>query len=80
MPYVDLLFWNTGMFEATLEGISERPVAECTAVQVADALTRSFEGHVIPANVDARGYEHLYEKALFCQDRRGGPSLWWLGA
>ena len=20
MPYVDLLFWNTGMFEATLEG------------------------------------------------------------
>jgi hypothetical protein len=42
MPYVDLLFWNTGMFEPTLEGISERPVAECTAVQVADALTRSF--------------------------------------
>jgi hypothetical protein len=44
MPYVDMLFWNTGMFEATLEGISERPVAECTAVQVADALTRPFEG------------------------------------
>jgi hypothetical protein len=44
MPYVDMLFWNTGMFEATLEGISERLVAECTAVQVADALTRSFEG------------------------------------
>jgi hypothetical protein len=44
MSYVDMLFWNTGMFEATLEGISERPVAECTAVQVADALTRSFEG------------------------------------
>ena len=42
MPYVDMLFWNTGMFEATLEGISERLVAECTAVQVADALTRSF--------------------------------------
>jgi hypothetical protein len=42
MPYVDMLFWNTGMFEATLEGISERPVAECTAVQVAGALTRSF--------------------------------------
>jgi hypothetical protein len=67
MPYVDLLFWNTGMFEATLEGISERPVAECTAVLVADALTRSFEGHVIPVNVDAQGFEHLYEKALFCQ-------------
>jgi hypothetical protein len=55
MPYLDMLFWNTGMFEPTLESISERPVAECTAVQVADALTRSFEGHVIPVNVDARG-------------------------
>jgi hypothetical protein len=37
MPYVDMLFWNTGMFEATLEGISERLVAECTAGEVADA-------------------------------------------
>jgi hypothetical protein len=52
-----MLFWNIGMFEGTLEGISERPVAECTAVQEADALTRSFEGHVMPVNVDARGYE-----------------------
>jgi hypothetical protein len=42
MLYVDMLLWNTGMFEATLEGISARPVAECTAVQVADALTRAF--------------------------------------
>jgi hypothetical protein len=42
MLYVDMLLWNTGMFETTLEGISERPVAECTAVQVADALTRAF--------------------------------------
>ena len=75
MPYVDMLFWNTGMFEATLEGISERLVAECTAVQVADTLARSFEGHVIPVNVDAWRFEHLYEKALFCQeDRHGGPS------
>jgi hypothetical protein len=74
MPYVDPLFWNTGMFEVTLDGISGRLVAECTAVQVADALTRSFEGHVIPVNVNARGFEHLYEKALFCEDRRGGPS------
>jgi hypothetical protein len=42
MAYVDMLFWNTGMFEATLEGISERLVAEYTAGQVADVLTRSF--------------------------------------
>ena len=47
MPYINMMFWNTGMFEATLEGISERPVAECTAGQVAYALTRSFEGHVM---------------------------------
>jgi hypothetical protein len=47
MPYINMMFWNTGMFEATLEGISERPVAECTAGRVADALTRSFEGHVM---------------------------------
>ena len=55
MPYLDMLYSNTGMFEPTLESISERPVAECTAVQVADALTRYFEGHVIAVNVDARG-------------------------
>jgi hypothetical protein len=42
MSYIDMLLWNTGMFEATLEGISERLVTECTAVQVADTLTRSF--------------------------------------
>jgi hypothetical protein len=60
MPYVDMLFWNTGMFEGTLEGISERPVAECTAVQGADALTKSFEGHVMPVNVDPRGYERQF--------------------
>jgi hypothetical protein len=65
MPYVDMLFWNTGMFEATLEGISERLVAECTAVQVADALTRSFEGHVIPVNVDARGSSTCMRRHCF---------------
>ena len=43
-----------------IEGVSERPVAECTAAQVADALTRSFEGYVMPVNVSARGYERRF--------------------
>lgn len=42
------------------DGISERPVAECTAARVADALTSCFEGYVMPVNVDARGYEHRF--------------------
>src|SRR5918997_3326502 len=45
------------MSPANIEGISRRPVAECTTVQVADALTRSFEGYVMPVEVSARGYE-----------------------
>jgi ribosomal protein S18 acetylase RimI-like enzyme len=45
------------MSPANIEGISRRPVAECTAAQVADALTRSFEGYVMPVEVSARGYE-----------------------
>jgi hypothetical protein len=58
MPYVDMLFWNTGMFEATLEGISERLVAECTAGQVADALMRSFAlGNLRRAGQESFGRE-----------------------
>ncbi|MBA2712332.1 MAG: GNAT family N-acetyltransferase [Rubrobacteraceae bacterium] len=48
------------MLEENIEGISRRPVAECTAAEVADALTRSFEGYVMPVNVDAQGYEHRF--------------------
>src|SRR5918998_5190341 len=48
------------MSPANIEGISRRPVAECTAARVADALTRSFEGYVMPVNVSARGYEHRF--------------------
>lgn len=44
----------------TLEGNSRRPVAECTAAQVANALTRSFEGYVMPVNVTAEGYERRF--------------------
>jgi ribosomal protein S18 acetylase RimI-like enzyme len=48
------------MSQATNEGISPRPVAECTAAQVADALTRSFEGYLMPVNVTAEGYERRF--------------------
>ena len=42
------------------DGISTTPVAECTADQVADALTRSFKGYVMPVNVSAQGYERRF--------------------
>jgi GNAT superfamily N-acetyltransferase len=48
------------MSQVTNEGISRRPVAECTAAEVADALTKSFEGYVMPVNVTAEGYEHRF--------------------
>jgi ribosomal protein S18 acetylase RimI-like enzyme len=48
------------MPQVTNEGISRRPVAECTAAEVADALTKSFEGYVMPVNVTAEGYEHRF--------------------
>lgn len=48
------------MSQASIDDFSERPVAECTAAQVAEALTRSFEGYVMPVNVRARGYERRF--------------------
>jgi ribosomal protein S18 acetylase RimI-like enzyme len=48
------------MSRVNIEGISGQPVAECNAALVADALTRSFEGYVMPVNVSARGYEHRF--------------------
>jgi ribosomal protein S18 acetylase RimI-like enzyme len=48
------------MSRANNEGISRRPVAECTAAQVADALTKSFEGYVMPVKVTAQGYERRF--------------------
>jgi ribosomal protein S18 acetylase RimI-like enzyme len=48
------------MSQAHSEDFSRRPVAECTAAQVADALTRSFEGYVMPVNVTAEGYERRF--------------------
>ena len=48
------------MSQVDFEGISRRPVAECTSAQVADALTKSFEGYVMPVNVTAEGYERRF--------------------
>ena len=48
------------MSQVNIADISGRPVAECTATQVADALTRSFEGYVMPVNVSAQGYERRF--------------------
>src|SRR5215208_1101022 len=48
------------MSAVNIDGISTTPVAECTADQVADALTRSFEGYVMPVNVSAQGYERRF--------------------
>ena len=48
------------MTRATNEGISGRPVAECTAARVAHALTQSFQGYVMPVNVTAQGYERRF--------------------
>jgi ribosomal protein S18 acetylase RimI-like enzyme len=48
------------MSQETNEGISRRPVAECTAAQVADVLTKSFEGYVMPVKVTAQGYERRF--------------------
>jgi ribosomal protein S18 acetylase RimI-like enzyme len=48
------------MSHVNTEGISKRPVAECTAAEIADALTSSFEGYVMPVNVSAQGYERRF--------------------
>jgi ribosomal protein S18 acetylase RimI-like enzyme len=48
------------MSQGINEDTSRRAVAECTAAQVAEALTRSFEGYVMPVNVTAQGYERRF--------------------
>jgi ribosomal protein S18 acetylase RimI-like enzyme len=48
------------MSTVNIDGISGTPVAECTAARVANALTRSFEGYVMPVNVSAQGYERRF--------------------
>src|SRR5215218_1037238 len=48
------------MYRVNTEGIYERSAAECTAAEVAAALTRAFEGYAMPVNVSAQGYEHRF--------------------
>ncbi len=48
------------MSHANIADISKRSVGACTAAQVADALTRSFEGYVVPVNVSAEAYERRF--------------------
>src|SRR5215210_2249428 len=48
------------MSHANIDDISKRPVAACTAAQVADALTKSFEDYVVPVNVSAEAYERRF--------------------
>src|SRR5215216_7809475 len=48
------------MSTVNIDGISVTPLAECTATRAADALTRSFEGYVMPVNVNAQGYERRF--------------------
>src|SRR5215211_5446484 len=48
------------MSHVNFQDISKRPVAACTTAQVADALTRSFEGYVVPVNVSPEAYERRF--------------------
>lgn len=48
------------MTKTNFEEISFRPVTECTGSEVADALTRSFEGYLVPVNVSTRAYERRF--------------------
>src|SRR5215210_1225766 len=49
-----------GVSHANIADISKRPVAACTAAQVTDALTKSFEGYVVPVNISAGAYERRF--------------------
>src|SRR5215210_3633345 len=49
-----------GMSHANIADISKQPVAACTAARVADALTKSFEGYVVPVNISAGAYERRF--------------------
>jgi len=40
--------------------LSSRPVAECTAAEVAEAFTRSFEGYVVPLRFTPQAYERRF--------------------
>lgn len=44
-----------------IQKVSSKLIAECTATEVAAALTRSFEGYILgPVDVDERAYERRF--------------------
>lgn len=63
-----------------LSNLTPRPVADCTASEVADALTRSFQGYIVPIQMTPHQYErrfrgeHLdpYASRVFFRD--GAPA------
>jgi hypothetical protein len=42
------------------QGLSSRPVADCTSAEVAAAFTRSFEGYVVPLRFTPEAYERRF--------------------
>ncbi|ACI99847.1 GNAT family N-acetyltransferase [Rhodospirillum centenum] len=40
--------------------LPRRPVADCTAAEVAAALNAGFEGYLVPVRIDAPGYERRF--------------------
>ncbi|HEY4575281.1 MAG TPA: hypothetical protein VIJ26_14990, partial [Thermoanaerobaculia bacterium] len=42
------------------QGLSSRPVADCTSAEVAAAFTRSFEGYVVPLRFTPQAYERRF--------------------
>lgn len=44
----------------SLEGISSRPVAEHTSTEAAAALTRAFEGYLVPIRMSPQLFERRF--------------------
>jgi hypothetical protein len=63
-----------------LPSLSFRPVAECTAAEVAAIFNRSFEGYVVPLRFMPQAYErrfrgeNLEPYASRVYEREGAPA------
>jgi ribosomal protein S18 acetylase RimI-like enzyme len=64
---------------SSIGSISARPVAECTAEEVAAALARGFEGYLVPLRFTAQAYERRFRAenldpyASRIYEREGAP-------
>ncbi|HET9210085.1 MAG TPA: GNAT family N-acetyltransferase [Thermoanaerobaculia bacterium] len=62
------------------EDLSSRPIAECTSAEVAEALTRSFEGYAVPLRFTPEAYERRFRGedldpyASRVYERNGAPA------